>query len=85
MGYGTISVYKEGCGLQSDARQFAPGSEEDARARLTATSPKNNLEEAMKNILVAILLMVPTLAWAEKKPAPNPADYTIPFMCSLRK
>jgi len=31
----------------------------------------------MKKILIAILLMTPALAFADKKPAPNPADYTI--------
>lgn len=31
----------------------------------------------MKKVLFAILLMVPALACAEKKPAPNPADYTV--------
>jgi len=30
----------------------------------------------MKKVLVALLLLVPALAWADK-PAPNPADYTI--------
>jgi hypothetical protein len=32
--------------------------------------------QAMKNTLFAILLLVPALAWAAK-PASNPADYTI--------
>jgi hypothetical protein len=30
----------------------------------------------MKKFLVALLLLVPALTWAEK-PAPNPADYTV--------
>jgi hypothetical protein len=30
----------------------------------------------MKNILLAVLLLVPALAWAQK-PAPKPADYAI--------
>jgi hypothetical protein len=30
----------------------------------------------MKNILLAVLLLVPALAWAQK-PAPSPAAYTI--------
>jgi len=33
------------------------------------------LEEAMKKILVALVFLASTWAWAEK--APNPADYTI--------
>jgi len=33
-------------------------------------------EKAMKKVLVALLLLVPTLTWAEK-PAANPADYTV--------
>jgi hypothetical protein len=31
----------------------------------------------MKRVLVAILLLAPALASAEKKPAPNPADYAV--------
>jgi len=31
----------------------------------------------MKKVLIAILLLAPALVFAEKKPAPNPADYTI--------
>jgi hypothetical protein len=30
----------------------------------------------MKKVLIALLLLMPALVWAEK-PAPNPADYTI--------
>jgi hypothetical protein len=31
----------------------------------------------MKKVLIAILLLAPALACAEKKTAPNPAEYTI--------
>ncbi|MGD0799828.1 MAG: hypothetical protein ABR906_00785 [Terracidiphilus sp.] len=31
----------------------------------------------MKKVLIATLFMLPVLAYAEKKPTPNPADYTI--------
>ncbi|MGA3370672.1 MAG: hypothetical protein ABSC48_02810 [Terracidiphilus sp.] len=31
----------------------------------------------MKKVLFSMLLMLPALAWAEKKPAANPADYTV--------
>jgi len=38
--------------------------------------PRNNMEEKMKKILFALMLLTPALAGAEK-PAPNPADYTV--------
>ena len=31
----------------------------------------------MKKVLIAILLLLPALACAEKTPAPNPAEYTV--------
>jgi hypothetical protein len=37
---------------------------------------KNNLEEEMKKVLFALMLVTPALVLAEKPP-PNPADYTV--------
>jgi hypothetical protein len=36
-----------------------------------------NPEETMKKVLIAILLMAPALACAEKKPLPDAANYTV--------
>lgn len=47
---------------------------ERRQPQLTQINPE---KKAMKKVLIVILLMAPMLACAEKKPAANPADYTI--------